>query len=113
MCTLFPEFRSRFVTDLCLDFSCNLWQLHEDIFEHYPPQNQKEIIEENSLRRQTSLKKKIKRVSQTKSNHDGFEKIILKKDSGEETDVELTIDESNQLMDDGQSGPYCILYARD
>ena len=35
MCSLFPEFRERFVQDLSLDFSCNLWELHEDIKETY------------------------------------------------------------------------------
>ena len=99
MCHLFPEFRSRFVTDLCLDFSCNLWQLHEDILEQPVPPGSNSILgkltdEENSLRRQTSLKKKIKRISQIKS-----EKNSKTSDLEDETDF---IDESNQLIDQGK-----------
>ena len=61
LCNLFPEFRSRFISDLSLDFSCNLWELHEDPREEYP-------VDFEDSSGSTSLMKKLKRSNSKKNS---------------------------------------------
>ena len=70
LCNLFPEFRSRFISDLSLDFSCNLWELHEDPREEYPVD-----FEESSV--STSLMKKLKRSNSKKNSLEVPESLRL------------------------------------
>ena len=70
LCNLFPEFRSRFISDLSLDFSCNLWELHEDPREEYPVD-----FEESSG--STSLMKKLKRSNSKKNSLEVPESLRL------------------------------------
>lgn len=102
MCGLFPEFRERFVQDLSLDFSCNLWQLHEDIQETYNdiPEPHLPDFQQRRNRRNRSTSASSSAASLLdKSQHIAEEDEDRKKESDGDDDDE----------EDDESKPLCIL----
>ena len=101
MCALFPEFRERFVQDLSLDFSCNLWQLHEDIEETYT--DIPEPLLPDFQQRRNRRNRSTSASSSAASMLDKSQHIV------EEDEKESDGDDENDDEEDDETKPLCIL----